>query len=172
MKSQLEDFAEKEGLSVEDMEIRDDAKVVDSTISTITAALKALCIIISILTMLIVIFVEALVVRAKIIRDWKGMGISKALGQTSGGLILQIMISNIPAIVIGLLVGVIISQPVGAKLCLLVFSFFGMKSINFNLPPIWVSGTAIAILAVAIITSGLLGLKVHGLKPVDMITEE
>ena len=100
------------------------------------------------------------------------MGISKALGVTSGGLISQIVLSNAPAIVVGILIGVLVSQPVGAELCLVIFSLFGMKSMDFNLPLVWIGLTAVVIFASAVITSGVLGLKVRTLKPVEMIVEE
>ena len=131
-----------------------------------------LCIVIAILTSIIVVFVEALIIRAKITREWRGMGISKALGVTSGGLISQIVLSNAPAIVVGILIGVLVSQPVGAELCLVIFSLFGVKSMDFNLPLVWIGLTAVVIFASAVITSGVLGLKVRTLKPVEMIVEE
>ena len=100
------------------------------------------------------------------------MGISKALGMTSGGLISQIVLSNAPAIIAGLLIGVLLSRPAGSGLTLTVFSFFGMRSIDYKLPLSWILVTAVVILASAVITSGILGMKVRRLKPVEMIAED
>ena len=172
IKAELEDYAEENDIDFESMAVTDQSKNMDSIIGTVSGSMKLLCIAIAILTSIIVVFVEALIIRAKITREWRGMGISKALGVTSGGLISQIVLSNAPAIVIGILIGVIVSRPAGAELCLVIFSLFGMKSMDFNLPIIWILLTAVVILVSAIITSGVLGLKVRTLKPVEMIVEE
>ncbi len=172
MKSRLEDYAEKENLDFEAMHISDLKKGIETTVGTVSATMKVICVVIAFITIVIVVFVESLVIRAKITREWRGMGISKALGQTSRGLISQIMLSNSPAILAGILLGVLVSQPAGAKLCLAMFSLFGMKSMDFVLPIRWIGITAFGIFAVAVITSAVLGLRVRNLKPIDMITEE
>ena len=172
MKAKLEDYAEEKDIDFESMAVSDLSKNMDSIIGTVSVSMKALCIAIAILTAIIVVFVEALIIRAKITREWRGMGISKALGVTSGGLISQIVMSNAPAILLGVLIGILVSQPVGAKLCLTMFSLFGMKSMDFNLPFVWIAITAVVILLSAVFTSGILGLKVRTLKPVEMIAEE
>ncbi len=172
MKPVLEDFAKSKGIDKEAFGMSDGEKMMSSTTGTISDSLKSISIIIAFLTMLIVIFVESLVIRAKIIREWRGMGISKALGMTSGGLITQIMLSNAPAIIIGILIGALVSQPLGGKACVACFSLFGMKSMEFNLPIVMITATGLGILAVALITSALLGIKVRKLKPIEMITEE
>ena len=172
IKPALEDFAESKGIEKESFNLTDGEKVMSSTTGTISDSLKSISVIIAMLTMLIVIFVESLVIRAKIIREWRGMGISKALGMTSGGLITQIMLSSAPAIIIGILLGALVSQPLGGKACVACFSLFGMKSMVFNLPMVMIIATGLGILAVALITSALLGMKVRKLKPIEMITEE
>ena len=169
LKAQVDELAEKKGESLATMDIR---KNMEGTINALAGAMKALCIGIAVLTVLIVIFVEALMIRAKIIREWRGMGISKALGMTSGGLISQIMLSSIPAILAGILAGILLSQPVGGRMCVAMLSFFGMEKMKFGIPGGYMLATAAIILAVAVATAGLLGLKVRRINPVEMITEE
>ena len=169
LKAQVDRLGEEKGETFATMDIR---KNMAGTIDALAGAMKALCIGIALLTVLIVIFVEALIIRAKIIREWRGMGVSKALGMTSGGLIIQIMLSSIPAILAGILAGVLLSQPVGSKLCLVMLSLFGMEKITFGIPAGYMLSTAVMILAVALATAGLLGLKVRKINPVEMITEE
>ena len=169
LKAQVDRLAEEKGEPLATVDIR---KNMEGTIDALSGAMKALCIGIALLTVLIVIFVEALIIRAKIIREWRGMGISKALGMTSGGLIVQIMLSSIPAILAGILAGTLLSQPVGSRLCVAMLSFFGMEKIKFGIPAGYMAATAAIILAVALATAGLLGLKVRRINPVEMITEE
>ena len=144
----------------------------ESTIGTMSTAMRALCIGIAILTVLVVIFVEALIIRAKIVREWRGMGISKALGMTAGGLITQIMLSSIPAVTAGVLIGALFSQPAGSSLCITAFSIFGLEKVPFHVPVFYMIATGLAILAVALATAGIFGLKVRKINPVEMITED
>ena len=155
-----------------DIVLASDEKTIDSIISTLAMSMKLLCIIIVFITVFIVIFVESLVIRAKISREWRGMGVSKALGQTSGGLILQIMLSNIPAILVGSLIGAMLAGAAGRGIVSVAFSLFVIKSVTFDISYGWIVVTVIGIIAVAIATSALAGLRVRKLKPVEMITEE
>jgi hypothetical protein len=91
---------------------------------------------------------------------------------TSGQIIAQIMMANVPAIIVGTVLGAFLSQPAGSKVCIASFSIFGIKQVAFTISPVWDIITIIGILAVAILTAGLFGLKTRGLQPVNMITEE
>ncbi len=153
-------------------EYTDIGKLVDESMDSLMGAMSSICLIFTVLTLLIVIFVESLVIRAKMVREWRGMGISKALGMTSGGLISQVMLSNIPAIVCGVLAGTLLAPSAGAWGCKAIFSMFGIRKITFDISLTAILITAAGIIAVALITSGLIGLKVRKLQPVEMITEE
>ena len=147
-------------------------KQMQSTVESLAVSMKLICIIISVITMIVVIFVESLVIRAKISREWRGMGISKALGQTSGNLISQIMFSNMPAIIVGTLVGSLLAPSVGSSTCKAAFSLFVIKDVPFSIPPYYMIFTVVGIVVIALLTSASSGLKVRGLNPVEMITEE
>lgn len=147
-------------------------KNIEGTTESLKTALNIICLIIVIVTILVVIFVESLVIRAKISREWRGMGISKALGQTSSNLISQIMLSNMPAVLTGAIIGALLSPVAGRNVCKAVFSLFVMKNIPFNILPHYLIIVVAGIVVIAILTSALAGLKVRSLKPVEMITEE
>lgn len=147
-------------------------KQLEATMGIVNLVMKILCIVIVIITVLVVIFVESLIIRAKIVREWRGMGISKALGMTSRQLITQIMLSNVPAIILGVLIGTAASPFLGRKMAVMVFKIFGIQHIEFNISFIWMLVAGIGILLVALLASGLSGLKVRRLRPVEMITED
>ncbi len=147
-------------------------KQLEGTMGIVNLALKILCVVIVIITVLVVIFVESLIIRAKIVREWRGMGISKALGMTSWQLITQIMISNVPAIILGVLIGTAASPFLGRQMAVTVFKIFGIQHIEFDISFIWMLVAGIGILLVALFASGLSGLKVRRLRPVEMITED
>ena len=169
LKAKIEEIAKNKGLT---LQYTDSQKTMETTIVSLVSSMQALCAVICIVTILVVIFVESLVIRAKIGREWRGMGISKALGQTSRGLIVQIMLSNMPAILLGGIVGSVLASFVGGFGVASVFSGFGIKKVDFDIPFIYMLATVAGIALVAIITSGLAGLKVRKLNPVEMITED
>jgi len=155
-----------------DIVLVDSEKNMHSTMGTVATAMKILCVVIAVITLMIVVFTESLIIRAKITREWRDMGISKALGATSGQLILQIMLSNLPAVLLGSLIGVAVSDWAGGALCKAIFSLFGLKKINFSTPICWMVLTAAGILLMAALSSAVMGLRVRSMKPVEMITEE
>lgn len=147
-------------------------KNMESTMGTVGVAMKLVCVVIAVITLLIVIFTEALIIRAKITREWRDMGISKALGATSGQLVTEIMLSNMPAVLLGSILGIIASEWAGRGLCKGVFSMFGLKKIDFCTPLSWKLFTIVGIVLAALVTSAVIGLRVRSMKPVAMITEE
>ena len=169
LKLKIDALAKGKGTSFQTTDVW---KNVNNSVGAMAEAMKALCIGIAIITILVVIFVEALIIRAKIIREWRGMGISKAMGATSRELIIQIMLSNIPAIAIGVLAGIALSPWAGSRLTIAILSIFGIEKLPFHIPAGHMAFTGMAILAVALATAGLLGLKVRKINPAQMITEE
>ncbi len=173
----------KDGYTYEDFEdafkdMYPDADVVNidestkSTIGTIMTAMKGLSLGIAVLTIMITAFVEALVIRTQINREWRNLGVSKALGFTSGQLIFQTMLSNMPGILLGVLTGILLSTYSGAKLSMLMFGIFGFKRVDFIIYPLSYLLTFLIIAGVALVTSGFVGRRIKGLNPVKMITEE
>ena len=150
----------------------DSAKNMKVTTGTVSKAMKAVCVVIAVITAFIVIFTEALIIRGKITREWRDMGISKALGMTSGQQILQIMLSNLPAVLLGSVLGVFLAGPSGKALCRVIFSLFGMKRVNFGASLSFKAVSALGIVLMAVATAAVMGLRVRRCKPVEMITEE
>ena len=169
LKKQVDRLAQDRGENLATMDVR---KTMEGTIDAMSGAMQALCIGIAAITILVVIFVEALIIRAKIIREWRGMGISKAMGMTSRGLIAQIMLSNIPAVAIGALIGALLSQAAGSAAIKAAFSLFVIKNVNFDIAPLKMAICFAGIIVTAIAAAAAAGLKVRKLKPVEMITEE
>ncbi|MCR5465448.1 MAG: ABC transporter permease [Lachnospiraceae bacterium] len=150
----------------------DSEKNMKVTTGTVSKAMKAVCVVIAVITTFIVIFTEALIIRGKITREWRDMGISKALGMTSGQQVVQIMLSNLPAVLLGSVLGVFLAGPSGKALCRVIFSLFGMKKVNFDASLFFKGVSALGIVLMAAATAAVMGLRVRRCKPVEMITEE
>ncbi|MCR5507979.1 MAG: ABC transporter permease [Lachnospiraceae bacterium] len=155
-----------------DVDIVNVEEATKSTIGTIKGAMKGISMGIAVLTILITAFVEALVIRTQINREWRDLGVSKALGFTSSQLILQTTVSNLPGVVIGLILGLMASTASGTKLSIMIFGIFGFKRVDFSINPASYLLTFIIICGSAVITSAFTGRRIRGLDPVRMITEE
>ncbi len=155
-----------------DEELTDYIEAAKGTTGVVSAGMKAVAIFIASLTILIVAFVESLIIRSQITREWRNLGVSKALGFTSGQLIRQTMISNMPAIILGIAIGLVLSPSAGANLMKATFSIFGFRKAVFTVLPLSYVLTAFMILGIAMATAGTLGRRIKTLDPVNMITEE
>ncbi|MBO4845437.1 MAG: FtsX-like permease family protein [Lachnospiraceae bacterium] len=145
---------------------------VASIANLIIASCKVVAIFVAVLTCLIIAFVESLIVRTQIIREWRNLGVSKALGFTSNQLIFQTTLSNLPGIGIGIILGLLFGSAAGEKGCALMFSIFGYKKVEFMISPTSYILTVILIVSIAMITSAFIGRRIKTLEPVKMITEE
>lgn len=162
-----EDLAKITNASVDDS-----AQIVSETISTVSNSMYIICVGILAVTAMIVVFVEILLVRSKIIRERRNFGVNKALGFTSGQLMIQTMISNIPAILIGVLIGSAVSSPVSSFVMSVSLVLFGMEKIDVTVPVYGLIATLAGILAVALITSLLCSLSIRKVEPVGLLAEE
>ena len=169
LKKTLEDYGRSKGL---ELGITNTGELIEGTINGMISTFDIVNVIIMIITTFIVIFVESLVIRAKITREWRNMGINKALGMTSGNLIGQITLSNIPVIITGCLIGALSSGFVGRSMLLIIFSYLGLQKLTLKMPLVLILATVTGIILVAALTSAFEGLRIRKLIPMEMITEE
>ncbi|MBO4460048.1 MAG: ABC transporter permease, partial [Clostridiales bacterium] len=155
-----------------DASVDDMAKLISETTSTVSNSMYIICYSILAVTVMIVIFVEILLVRSKIIREYRNYGINKAIGFTSGQLMIQTMISNIPAILLGVLAGSAVTRPVSSAVMSTALMFFGIEKIEADVPFYGLMITLVGILAVAMITSLACSLSIRKVEPIALISEE
>ena len=155
-----------------DASVDDVAKLLTETTSTVSNSMYIICYSILAVTVMIVIFVEILLVRSKIIREYRNYGINKAIGFTSGQLMIQTMVSNIPAILLGVLAGSAVTKPVSSAVMSAALMFFGIEKIEADVPVYGLLITLIGILAVAMITSLICSLSIRNVEPAGLLAEE
>jgi predicted lysophospholipase L1 biosynthesis ABC-type transport system permease subunit len=146
--------------------------IMASSIDTVTKAMEGICVIFVIATCFVVILTQLLLTRAQVIRERTDLGVSKALGYTSGELIRRTLMTNLPTIAIGIIIGIILHIAVSNQLFLVVFSFFGIRQIVFNTNAIWFVITAALIMLCAIVTAFTSGRGIAKLEPVKILKEE
>ena len=163
----------KPGLAaLTDSSVENQKKAVNETISTVSESMYLICYLILASTVVVVVFVEVLLVRSKIIRERRNYGVNKALGFTSGQLMVQTMISNIPAILIGCILGYVLSAPAATAATNIPLEVFGMKGIGVTVPLYGMVITLCGILAVALITALLCSLSIRKVEPAGLLAEE
>ena len=173
----------KDGYTYEDLkkefnDIYPDTEIIDELASTgnlfvmLKTSMALIMVLIMIITAFIVALAEALLIRTRITKEWRNLGVNKALGFTSNQLITQVMISNIPAILIGIVLGLVLVTFFGDKMMLLMFAIFGFKKVSFSLSPFAYISVIIVIVGVAMLVSWINGKRIRKLEPVKMITEE
>ena len=146
--------------------------IIGSTINTIKASMEGICVIFIIATCFVVILTQLLLTRAQVIRERTDLGVSKALGYTSGELIRRTLMTNIPTIVFGIIIGSLMHIVFANRTILLGLSSFGIRQNEFSTDPVWFLITAALILFCAVITAFLSGKGITKLEPVKILKEE
>ena len=155
-----------------DVTVTDYSEAAHQTVGLITSGMKIFAYFVALLTILVVAFVESLIVRTNINKQWRNLGVSKALGFTSRQLIGQVMLSNLPSIIIGITIGLLLSPILGSRLMVVTMTIFGFKKVDFSIGPLSFILTALIICGVALATAAFMGRRIKTLDPVKMITEE
>lgn len=146
--------------------------LIGSTINTIKGAMEGICVIFIAATCFVVILTQLLLTRAQVIRERTDLGVSKALGYTSGELIRRTLMTNIPTIVLGIALGLIMHVALANRSILLGLASFGIRQNEFSTDPHWYVLTALIILLCAVITAFLSGRGITKLEPVKILKEE
>ena len=168
----LEDFRKEFGERYPEVEVIDFKENAEGTVGVIKAGVKAIAMLIAFLTALIVAFVESLIIKTQITRSWRDLGVSKALGYTSGQLITQTMMSNMPSVLIGIVLGLLVAAFSAEKLMRVLFTIFGFRKAPFYVNTGSYLIAVVLIAGIAMITSAWVGRRIRKLEPVKMITEE
>ena len=173
----------KEGVSVKDFQ-REWSKLypkeafilvddlIGSTIDTLVSAMSAICFIFVALTCFVVILTEILLTRSQIIRERSELGVSKAIGYTSGELIRRMIMSTLPVVVIGVLAGFVLQITLNNKMMGIGLSSFGIAKSNLSTNPLWFLVTLLIIVSCAVVTCWLNSRSISKLEPVRILKEE
>ena len=173
----------KEGVSVKDFQKewaathpKDNFILVDdligSTIETLVSAMSAICVIFVVLTCFVVILTEILLTRSQIIRERSELGVSKAIGYTSGELIRRMIMSTLPVVVIGVLAGFLLQLLLNDKMMAVGLSSFGIAKSNLTTHPLWFPLTMLIIVTCAVLTCYLNSRSISKLEPVRILKDE
>lgn len=150
----------------------DSRKISEKTLSSVIAGVTAICAVFVTVTLFVVVLVEVLLIHARIIKERKNYGISKALGYTSGQLMRQTMTMNLPVILSGSLLGSVLGLILVSPLTVLCFSYCGIERCDLKTDPFFLVLTVAMIGITAVLASLWASLRIRAIDPVKLLTEE
>lgn len=155
-----------------DLNISESEKLIEDSMFTICFAMKLICLIFVSITIVVVVMVELLLVKAKITKERKNYGIDKALGFTTGQLIVQTLLINIPVILAGAVLGAAIGSVSISSLVTAFLSGFGIQKCEIQIAPIWLWVTVLGILVIAVASCFISAARIRRIEPVKMLSED
>lgn len=167
--SQMESLLEE---AYENIKIMDSEKMVDNALSSISMAMKLICGLFVAITLFVVCMVVMLLVKTKVVQEKRNYGIYKALGFTTKQLVLQMVCSNLPIMITGSVVGAIASIYLKDWLVISCLSFFGIKTCDMIINPVWQIVTIIGITVVALVVTVCFSMRIRKIEPAKMLMSE
>ncbi len=125
-----------------------------------------------VLSTAVILFVLYLLVRAMLDRKKQEYGILKALGFTTGQLVLQTALSFMPAVILSMTAGLIVSVQAINPLIALFLSRIGIVKCTFRVPVGFVTAAGGALCLMAFALACLLSLKIRKITPKELFTGE
>lgn len=150
----------------------DHRKTAESSMESISMAMKMICIVFVAITIIVVFLVVMLLIKSKVIREWKHYGLYKAIGFTTKQLILQTVMSNLPIMFLGAAVGGILSIFAMNPICSVCLSICGIKKSELTVWPLGILITIVGITLLALLVAVMYSYKVRKVEPVKMLAEE
>lgn len=148
-----------------------DVDSVKSAMDVFTSISGGSCIIILSATAAIIILILYLIIKTLIVNSRQDFGILKSMGYTTKQLIMQVSLSFLPVIIMGTIVGIIISYTSMNSILLLLFRQIGVMKIDFeiNLSILVLIGLVICVFSFLI--SVMISYKIKKISAYSLIKE-
>ena len=147
-------------------------ELIKGQMDTFINVANLMAIVITIISGCIIFLVLYLLMKTLIYDRRYEYGILKALGYRSKDLIIQNVLSFMPTIIIGTIIGITISYYITNPYIGLMMRPFGIMKCSMNIPAdlIIISGTFI--IGISLISTILMSLKIRKIEPYDLLTNE
>lgn len=155
-----------------DVSISDSKKLADESLSVVALAMKTICVFFVIITLLVVFLVVFLLIKIKVVKERKNNGIYKAMGYTTVNLMVQTVMSNLPVITVGAVIGAVVSIFAANPVTVLILSFAGISKCSMVIEPKWLIVTVIGIFIAALFVAIYASARIRKVEPVKMLCEE
>lgn len=124
-----------------------------------------------IITCLIDALILYLLIKSYIIRSKTELGIQKALGYTSFSLIMQIMLSFIPVVITGILIGAVLTKLSTNSFLCVVFRSLGVMRLDFVITPLLLIIVSSILIVFSILIVLLVSQRIRKISSISLITE-
>lgn len=158
----------KKTLTSENLTIINNKKETEVMFASIISIMKILCIVMAAVIVIVIALVLVLLVKTQLMRQTRQLAIYKALGYTTGQLILQITMSYIPIFLVGSLLGCVVAFVGITPTMILSLSAFGIKSIVMDISITAMIGIVAAIIIWSEIIIVLSSARVRKITPYEM----
>ena len=153
-------------------EIVDFEEIINGALSTFRTLSESLVLIISVISAIVISLVLYILLRTLIYKRRFEYGILKAQGFTSGQLIIQNVLSFTPLIILGSVVGTIISYHIMNPFFTVGMSGFGIMKCNLKLPLDLITITPILLVLLSVIVITIMSLKIKKIEPYKLLIQE
>lgn len=142
-----------------------------SVLKTFNTSLTALCAVFMSITVFVVILIIMLIIRMKIVKEKRSMGVYKAIGYTTKQLVWQTVMGISPVVSIGALLGAVTASLTVNKVFVLMLSFCKIENADLVINPVMVTVCFVTVTILAFVAAALSALGVRKIEPYKMIVE-
>ncbi|MDE6674007.1 MAG: hypothetical protein K2K19_04230, partial [Acetatifactor sp.] len=146
--------------------------IIDGAASVYVTLLMSIVCAILLLSVVIIAFVFYLLVRTMLNRKKPDYGILKALGFTTGQLILQTALSFMPTMILSIAVGLVVCSLIINPLMALFLSGIGIVKCTFIVPVGLIAAAGAGMVALAFGIACLLSLRIRKIQPCALLAGE
>ena len=147
-------------------------ELIKSQIGTFVSIANLMLVLIAAITAAVIILVLYLLMKTIIFDRRFEYGILKALGFKSKDLIMQNVLSFLPTIILGTVIGTIISSLVASPYIGIMMRPFGIMKCTMDLPFYFPIASAVFIIILAIFAAILMSLKIRKIEPYKLLIGE
>lgn len=166
-----ETMKERIGEAFPNAVINDGANTIDSVFGGIMNIVYIICFFFLVATYIVVSFILYMIGKSRIIEQKKELGISKAIGYTTGQLVFKNIVSIIPLVVVGSLLGMLLTYLFTNPLLSGMFYTIGFG--KFSYPHFFLQYLVVIIFLIidALAVTIIFSLRIRKIEPVKMIRE-
>ena len=146
-------------------------KIMKDIMTTYSMTMNALCLGMLIVTIIVVTLILYLLVSVKILKEKRNYGVAKAMGYTTGQIIIQILSGFMPQIILGCAIGAILAMVGTNPLIAISMSSVGFKKCTFTIPVGPIVLVSIAVVLLAFIITAVTSIRIRKITPVQLIEE-
>ena len=153
------------------LEVINEEQIIKSTCDPIADSLGILCVVFNICTVLIIVVILFLVIRMKLNQEKINMGVEKALGFTTRQLMIRVIMNYVPIVLVGAILGVIVSYFTFDSLTSTCLAFCGIRGCDMEKSMLSMLITIAIITVTSLVASSIMSVRIRKVEPRQMIRE-